>query len=81
MATLEALACGIPVVGTGFAIPEELRRYDFVKIDESANIEEILVIIEEMKQRFDNMRHEIHQEITRDFGYVQYKAKILQMIN
>jgi glycosyltransferase involved in cell wall biosynthesis len=81
MATLEALACGIPVVGTSFAIPEELRRYDFVRVEESADIEKVLVVIEEMKQRFGPMGPEIHQQITRDFGYEQYRQKLLEIID
>ena len=80
MATLEALACGIPVVGTGFAIPEELRCYDFVKIDESADIEEVLVIVEQMKQKFDAMRVEIHRQIKEDFGYNRYKIRLFRII-
>jgi len=80
MATLEALACGIPVVGTGFAIPEEIRRYDFARVEESENIENILAMIKLMKQKFDNMRSEIHQQITRDFGYEQYRQKLFQIM-
>ena len=80
MATLEALACGVPVTGTGFAIPEELRRYDFVRMEEASNIENVLDIIENMKQKFDNMRSEIHQQITNDFGYEQYRQKLFKIM-
>jgi len=80
MATLEALACGIPVVGSGFAIPDELRCYDFVQMEEPADIGKSLAVIGQMKRKFDNMRPEIHQQITRDFGYEQYRQKLLQVI-
>jgi glycosyltransferase involved in cell wall biosynthesis len=79
MATLEALACGTPVLGTGFAIPEEIRHYDFVRIEESADVEKTLAAVEEMKRKFDSRRSEIHQTITRDFGYGQYKAKLFRI--
>ena len=81
MATLESLACGTPVLGSGFAIPEEIRHFDFVCIEESANIEKTLSLIEAMKQKFRNQRSEIHQMITKDFGYNQYKAKLLKLID
>jgi glycosyltransferase involved in cell wall biosynthesis len=80
MATLEALACGIPVVGTGFAIPEELRNYDFIRIEESEGIEKTLLVIEQMKQKYECKRSEIHQTIAGNFGYEQYLKKLLQII-
>jgi glycosyltransferase involved in cell wall biosynthesis len=81
MATLEALACGIPIVGSGYAIPEELRGYSFVQIEESDDMEEILKIIENMNQKYDTMRAEIHRQITKDFGYEQYKVKLYKIVN
>jgi glycosyltransferase involved in cell wall biosynthesis len=79
MATLEALACGTPVLGTGFAIPEEIRHYDFARIEETADVEKILAAAEDMKQRFNHKRFEIHLTIAKDFGYEQYKAKLFQI--
>ncbi|MDR0441858.1 MAG: glycosyltransferase family 4 protein [Treponema sp.] len=80
MATLEALACGIPVVGTGFAIPEEIRHYDFVRLDESSDTHKILPVIEQMKQQFDKKKQSIHEKIIADFGYSQYSAKLFRVI-
>jgi glycosyltransferase involved in cell wall biosynthesis len=80
MTTMESLACGTPVLGTGFAIPEEIRHYDFVCIEKASGIDKTLVSIEAMKQKFFNKRSEIHQMITRDFGYEQYKAKLFKLI-
>jgi len=80
MATLEALACGIPVIGTGFAIPEEIRHYNFVHVEESQDSEDILSRIEQMKQKLDNKRHEIHRQTAKDFGYEQYRRKLFQII-
>jgi glycosyltransferase involved in cell wall biosynthesis len=80
MATMESLACGTPVLGTGFAIPEEIRHYDFVRIEKASGIDKTLASIEAMKQEFGNKRSEIHQMITMDFGYEQYKAKLFKLI-
>jgi len=80
MATLEALACGTPVLGTGFAIPEEIRHYNFVCIEESAGVEKTLATIEQMKQNFDHKRSEIHQTVAQDFGCEQYKEKLFHIV-
>jgi len=80
MATLESLACGVPVLGTGFAIPEEIRHYNFVRVEEAAGVEKTLAAVEEMKRKFNHMRPEIHQTIARDFGYRQYRKKLLKLM-
>jgi glycosyltransferase involved in cell wall biosynthesis len=80
MATLEALACGIPVIGSGFAIPQELRHYEFVCVEESADVKNVLAQIEAMKLRFGNSRTVIYQQISNDFGYGQYSQKLLHLI-
>ena len=80
MATLESLACGTPVLGTVFAIPEEIRHHEFVFIEKASDIEKTLMSIQSIKHKFNNKRVEIHQMITRDFGYEQYRAKLLKLI-
>ncbi|GHV93958.1 hypothetical protein AGMMS50293_02780 [Spirochaetia bacterium] len=80
MATLEALASGIPVIGTGFAIPEELRHYDFVQIVESQRTEELLEKAAIMVDTFKNRRLEIHNTIIKDFGSGQYKVKLFSLL-
>jgi glycosyltransferase involved in cell wall biosynthesis len=80
MATLEALACGVPVIGSGFAIPQELRHYEFVRVEESANVQNVLTQIEDIKRRFGNSRPDIHRQIINDFGYEQYSQKLLRII-
>ena len=80
MSTLEALSCGIPVVGTKFAIQDNLVNYDFTYIDESNDILQTLDIIQKMKDKFFNKKMEIHNIIKKDFGYEQYKSKILNLI-
>jgi glycosyltransferase involved in cell wall biosynthesis len=80
MATMEALACGVPVVGSSFAIPRELRHFEFVCVEESADVSDVLAKIEEMKRRFGISRQKIHQHIINDFGYDQYARKLLHII-
>jgi glycosyltransferase involved in cell wall biosynthesis len=80
MATLEALASGIPVIGTRFAIPEELRHYDFVKIFEEDNFNLLLENIHNLLQKNKPRRHEIAKTIIHDFGYEQYKNKLFSLI-
>jgi len=81
MATLEALSCGIPVVGTGFAIPQEIRHYDFVSIVESNDLNYILSMINNIYNRQKNNKSEIHNKIKNDFGYMQYNQKLFSIIN
>src|SRR5665213_1299619 len=78
MATLEALACGIPVVGTTFAVPEELRAYPFCRIiAEDAPPEAALAALREMALAWRGRRSEIHAQIAHDFGRAQYEEKLL----
>jgi glycosyltransferase involved in cell wall biosynthesis len=79
MATLEALSSGIPVIGTKFAIPEELDHYDFVGIFEDGDLRSLISEIQKMTQKNKSRRHEIHKIITRDFGCEQYKNKLLSI--
>jgi glycosyltransferase involved in cell wall biosynthesis len=79
MATMEALACGIPVIGSGFAIPQELRHFEFVCVEESADVKAVLVRINNMHHTFINSRMEIHRRTIKDFGYEQYSQKLLRI--
>jgi glycosyltransferase involved in cell wall biosynthesis len=80
MATLEALASGIPVIGTEFAIPEELRRYDFVKIFASDDLGLLLAEISGLVQENKSRRQKIAHTVIRDFGYEQYRDKLFSLI-
>jgi len=80
MATLEALACGIPVAGSRFAIPEEIRHYDFVEILEDAPPDKTLKHLRALAEKNRERRAEIHAIITRDFGRAQYEEKLLGFV-
>jgi glycosyltransferase involved in cell wall biosynthesis len=80
MATLEALASGIPVIGTEFAIPEELRRYDFVKIFAADDLGLLLQEISGLVQKNKSRRQKIANTVIRDFGYEQYRDKLFSLV-
>lgn len=80
MATLEAMACGLPVIGTAYAIPEELRKYQFACLFEKDDALLLLNHIKTLYDKFHTQKNEIHSIITRDFGYEQYKIKLLSLI-
>jgi len=80
MATLEALSCGLPVIGTAFAIPEELRGYDCTAIVEPASPEELLPHISALVEKCRTRRDEIHEQVARDFGRGQYEGKLLALL-
>lgn len=79
MATLEALACGIPVIGTNFAISEELRDYGFcADITESLNdMGSVLMRAKSLSDKYASKRQLIHDAIVERFGKDQYRQKLL----
>ena len=80
MATLEALACGVPIIGTDFAIPKEIRHYDFVYLQTSTDPKILLPIMTNFKNKFAYKSDYIHNTIIKDFGYNQYKEKLFNII-
>jgi len=81
MATLEALSCGVPVIGTGFAIPQEIRHYDFISITENKDANIVLSLIDNMHDKFKNKKNDIFNIIKKDFGYEQYCKKLFSIID
>lgn len=80
MATLEALSSGIPVIGSPFAVPVELRKYDFVQIFEGGGDLLLLENIKRLREKTRNRRGEIHAVIAKDFGCAQYAEKLLSIV-
>jgi len=82
MATLEALACGIPVVGTNFAIPDEMSELPFCKrVENSAPVEAVCETILNVKNEFSEKRDFIHKETVKKFGRQQYEEKFLALVD
>ena len=81
MSTLEALSCGLPVLGTKFAIPDELKSYNFCKRIEDLSTKEIVDTAISLHNQFKNQRSKIHEIINIDFGKKQYSEKILSLID
>jgi glycosyltransferase involved in cell wall biosynthesis len=83
MSTLEALCCGIPVLGTCEAIKDELRNYEFVHIADTDELSDFPALTRNMRSLVDKYRDkkaEIHHTIVRDFGYEQYEKKLFSHI-
>jgi glycosyltransferase involved in cell wall biosynthesis len=80
MATLEALSCGVPVIGTRYAVPEELQRYEFTRIFEGDDTGLLLKAVKELYLAFRDRRKAIHAAVSKDFGYEQYREKLFSLI-
>lgn len=83
MATLEALSCGIPVIGTSAVVTSELSRFNFCRdISEIiSNPAEIIVAADEMILKWGNKKKEMHEIIVHEFGKEQYAKKFLHEIS
>jgi glycosyltransferase involved in cell wall biosynthesis len=83
MSTLEALCCGIPVLGTSEAIKDGLRNYDFVHIADLSELDDLPALTHSIRllvERCRDKKEEIHRTIVRDFGYEQYEKRLLSLI-
>ena len=81
MASLEALSAGIPIVGSSFAILDELRNYDFVQIMRDLSPAKIVQSCIEMKEKFPGLAELIHNQIKKDFGIEQYAVKLKRILH
>ena len=82
MATLEALSCGIPVLGTDFVVTDELKPYAFCKdittiVD---NPREIVSEAEKLVSQWKNQKQFIHEIVAAQFGKKIYSTQFLQHI-
>lgn len=83
MAALEALSCGLPLVGSSFAVGPELEDYSFCYlINEQTTSEELTNIIIDLYQKYfsEGDKSKIHETIKINFGTEQYKAKLYTFI-
>lgn len=81
LATLEALCCGIPVIGTKWAISKELQGYDFCKlIEDFSNYDNIINTAKELKNQYSEKREILHNTIAERFGKKAYETKLLTLV-
>lgn len=84
MAALEALSCGLPLVGSRFAVGPELESFDFCQlIKEETSPEELVKIIKTLYQKYfsEGEKAKIHQTIKENFGTEQYKSKLYTLLS
>ena len=91
MAALEALSCGLCLVGTEFAVGPEMSDFDFCRrissgnsmdMDNAKDMAEIVDIIIELFQKYSvgTARAEIHKVVMERFGTEQYKKRLFSYI-
>ncbi len=83
MAVLEALSCGVPLVGSRFAVSPELEKFKFCKlIKEEDNNDTIIEYIKNQYIEFVNPkeRESIHESIKDAFGKEQYTKQLFSFI-
>ena len=83
MAALEAVSCGLCLVGTEFAVGSELSDFDFCRqISLDSSIEEVTGAVIELFKKYclGTARTEIHNAVKERFGTEQYKKKLFDLI-
>lgn len=81
MSTLEALSSGLPVLGSNFAVTDELISYDFCKKIDNFTPEYVYNQLKILKSEFENKKYDIHETIKMRFGTNEYQKKIIDYIN
>ena len=88
MAALEALSCGLPLVGSRFAVGPELEAWDFCNLIElDTPVKETAQKITSLYEKFycnkdyKDSKSYIHKTIKETFGTEQYKDKLLKLID
>ena len=80
MATLEALASGLPVLGTDFAVTKELDSFDFCKMDDFSDIAKTVENCISLYEKYSCKKEEIASTITKEFGKAAYEKKLLAFV-
>lgn len=80
MATLEALASGLPVLGTDFAVTKELENFDFCKMDDFSDIAKSVENCISLYEKYSSKKEEIAAAIIKDFGKAAYEKKLLAFV-
>lgn len=77
MATMEALATGLCVIGSAFAIPEEIKNFDFCCRHDFSDLTETIEQIIRLYKTYHNQKNQIAEKTIKGFGKKQYEEKIV----
>lgn len=80
MVTMEALASGLCVIGSAFAIPDEIKNYKFCLRNDFSDIAKTTSEISALYKSYHNQKKEIATQTIKDFGKTQYEEKIKKYI-
>ncbi len=75
MSTMEALACGLPVIGTSFAIPDEIKDFDFCRRHSFSDISKTAEEIISLYKDFHDKKNQIAEKTILGFGKKQYEQR------
>ena len=78
MVTMEALASGLCVIGTSFAIPEELKDFECCCLHDFSKVEETVSEIISLYEGFHDKKDQIAQKTVSGFGKKQYEEKFIE---
>ena len=77
MSTMEALATGLCVIGTSFAIPDEIKDFEFCLRHDFSDISKTVEEIIKLYESFHDKKKEISEQTIKGFGKMQYVEKII----
>ena len=77
MATMEALACGLCVIGTEFAIPDEIKDFEFCQRHDFSDVSKTTEEIIRLYETFNNQKKLIAEKTISGFGKKQYEQKFI----
>ena len=78
MVTLEALSCGLPIIGSRYAIPIEIGKKDYAIIYDNDDPNEIIGIASKLKVKYQTRRQQIHTETITQFGKNRYVQALIE---
>ena len=78
MVTMEALATGLSVMGTSFAIPDELKDFDCCLRSDFADTAETVAKIISLYEAFHDKKTQIAEKTIAGFGKKQYEQKFIE---
>ena len=81
MVTMEALACGLCVIGSDFAIPDEIKAFEFCRRYDFSSAAKTVEEITSLYESFSDKKKQIAEEVVRGFGKKQYEEKFVSYTN